>query len=65
LLDEITSVKNWPRAIKFLADAGKLENIYLLLTGSSAVEIKHGYERMSGRRKKGFGRAFLLLSMEE
>lgn len=65
LLDEITSVKNWPRAIKSLADAGRLENVYLLLTGSSAVEIKRGYERMPGRRKKGFDRAFLPMSFTD
>jgi predicted AAA+ superfamily ATPase len=33
LLDEITFVKNWPRAIKFLADAGKLEK-EILRSGS-------------------------------
>jgi len=50
MLDEITAVKDWTRAVKSLVDAGALENIYLLLTGSSAVEIKRGYERMPGRR---------------
>jgi len=58
-LDEITAVKDWPRAVKSLADGGELERIYLLLTGSSAVEIKRGYERMPGRRAGGLDRAFL------
>ena len=65
MLDEITAVKNWSRAIKFLVDAGVLENVYLLLTGSSAVEIKRGYERMPGRRGQGFDRAFLPMSFAE
>ncbi|NVM22715.1 MAG: ATP-binding protein [Desulfobacterales bacterium] len=62
LLDEITVVKDWPRAVKSLVDAGALENTYLLLTGSSAIEIKRGYERMPGRRGHGFDRAFLPMS---
>ena len=57
MLDEITAVKDWTRAVKYLVDAGALENIYLLLTGSSTVEIKRGYERMPGRRGHGFDRA--------
>ena len=62
LLDEITAVRNWHRAVKSVADGGILENIYLLLTGSSAMDIKRGYERMPGRRGKGFDRAFLPLA---
>ncbi len=62
LLDEITAVKDWHRAVKSAADSGILENICLLLTGSSAIDIKRGYERMPGRRGKGFDRAFLPLA---
>ena len=65
MLDEITAVKDWTRAVKSLVDAGALENIYLLLTGSSAVEIKRGYERMPGRRGHGFDRAFLPMSFAD
>ena len=65
LLDEITAVKNWHRAVKSAADSGTLENTYLLLTGSSAIDIKRGYERMPGRRAKGFDRAFLPLSFSQ
>jgi len=59
LLDEVTAVKDWHRAVKSSADGGMLENLCLLLTGSSAIDIKRGYERMPGRRGKGFDRAFL------
>ena len=55
-LDEITMVKDWARAVKALADSGELACVYLLLTGSSAVEIKRGYERMPGRRAGGVDR---------
>jgi predicted AAA+ superfamily ATPase len=58
-LDEISSVKNWQRPIKNLSDAGALSNVFLLLTGSSAVEIKRGYERMPGRRAGGFDMVLL------
>lgn len=64
LLDEITAVQDWPRAVKSLVDAGRLEDICLMLTGSSAVEIKRGYERMPGRRGKGFDYAFLPLNFQ-
>lgn len=36
-LDEITSVKDWQRGIKHLADLGKLANAGMVLTGSNAV----------------------------
>ena len=65
MLDEITAVKDWTRAVKSLVDAGALGNIYLLLTGSSAVEIKRGYERMPGRRGHGFDLAFLPMSFAD
>jgi len=65
LLDEVTMVKDWARAIKPLADSGELERVYLLITGSSAVEMRRGYERMPGRRGGGFDIAFLPLSFPE
>ena len=64
-LDEITAVRNWHRGVKSAADSGMLEKVYLLLTGSSAVDIKRGYERMPGRRGKGFDRAFLPLAFDD
>ncbi|MEW6220046.1 MAG: ATP-binding protein [Thermodesulfobacteriota bacterium] len=65
LLDGISAVKNWPRAIKALADAGELDTVAVLLTGSSALEIKRGYERMPGRRGAGFDKAFLPMSFAD
>lgn len=49
-VDEITFVKNWTRAIKHLADLGKLRNCTMILTGSNAHDLKYEVERMPGRR---------------
>lgn len=61
LLDEITSVPEWQRAVKYLADVGMLSNSVVLLTGSSAYDLKHSSERMPGR--KGVGRDLVLLPL--
>ena len=49
-IDEISSLDNWQRAIKFLKDAGYLENATIILTGSHSLDIKKGSERLPGRR---------------
>lgn len=49
-IDEITSVNGWQRVIKKLRDTGVLSSRCLLLTGSSARDLKAGAERMAGRR---------------
>ncbi|MFH1260106.1 MAG: ATP-binding protein [Elusimicrobiota bacterium] len=53
-LDEISFVKEWQRAIKSLADSGKLKNVVLLLTGSNVLDIQFSSERLPGRRGKIF-----------
>jgi len=53
ILDEITLAREWPRAIKFLIDRGKLKNDVVLLTGSSSIAIKGEGELFPGRRGKG------------
>lgn len=50
LVDEVTSVQGWQRAIKKLRDNGTLSETTLILTGSSAFDLKAGAERMAGRR---------------
>lgn len=49
-VDEITYVTGWDRAVKFLADAGTLENVLLLLTGSDLALIQDTLKRLPGRR---------------
>ncbi len=59
LLDEITFVKEWARAIKHAADAGDFH--ILVLTGSHAADLRRGMDRMPGRW--GHGGEFTLLPM--
>jgi predicted AAA+ superfamily ATPase len=49
-IDEITVIKEWQRTIKHYADQGWLERAVLILTGSSASDLRHGAERLPGRR---------------
>lgn len=49
-LDEITSVDDWQKAIKFLIDGGQLRHCTLLATGSQAASILRAAERLPGRR---------------
>lgn len=50
LVDEVTWIEGWDRAVKFLADAGALEEVFLLLTGSDLVLIQDAMRRLPGRR---------------
>jgi predicted AAA+ superfamily ATPase len=54
-LDEVTYVDGWDRTIKFLADAGRFERVFVLLTGSDRILIEDSMKRLPGRR----GRAAL------
>ena len=49
-LDEVTYTPNWAIGIKQAYDSGLLQNTTLILTGSSALDLKHGGERLPGRR---------------
>lgn len=51
-IDEVTFVKDWERAIKYFVDLGKFRNIFIILTGSNAYDLKYGTERLPGRRGK-------------
>lgn len=50
LLDEISSVPDWQRAIKYLRDNTPARNDFFLLTGSIASDTRRGAERLPGRR---------------
>lgn len=60
-LDEVTSVPDWPRGVKHAWDVGLTREDFILLTGSSAHDVRRGAERLPGRR--GGGRDFLQLPM--
>lgn len=50
IIDEVTYIKDWDRGIKYLADAGLLENTILMLTGSDLIMIQEARIRFPGRR---------------
>lgn len=50
ILDEITYIKDWDKGVKFLADAGTLNNVMLILTGSDLLLIREARMRFPGRR---------------
>ena len=50
LVDEVTYIRSWDRGVKFLADAGVLENVIVILTGSDSVVIREARTLLPGRR---------------
>ena len=50
LVDEVTYIRGWDRGVKFLADAGLLEDVILVLTGSDSVIIHEARTFLPGRR---------------
>ncbi|OFZ19954.1 MAG: hypothetical protein A2X94_03910 [Bdellovibrionales bacterium GWB1_55_8] len=50
VVDEATTVTGWQRVVKKLRDDGTLADCCIILTGSSAYDLKAGAERMAGRR---------------
>lgn len=64
-LDEISSVPEWPNAIKWLVDQGQGKGCTFLLTGSSSVKIKKSGEFLPGRRGAGKDIAQLPLTFKE
>jgi len=52
ILDEITYVQRWERAIKYLADTGALEQTVLLISGSDLVIMQNAMTCFPGRRGK-------------
>lgn len=52
LLDEVSYIKEWDRTIKYLADAGLLESVVLVITGSDVLFIREARMYFPGRRGK-------------
>jgi predicted AAA+ superfamily ATPase len=60
MLDEVTAVRDWQVAVKYLWDTGIVDRDIVVCTGSSAIDLKVGAaERLPGRR--GAGTDFLAL----
>ena len=50
IVDEITDVRNWDKAVKFAVDAGLLERTVLMVTGSDLALMQDARMRFPGRR---------------
>ena len=50
IVDEVTYIKDWDKAVKFAADAGILERTVLVVTGSDLVVMQEARMRFPGRR---------------
>ncbi len=50
IIDEVTYIKDWDKAIKFLADSGLFEQCIVVLTGSDLVLMNEARMRFPGRR---------------
>ena len=51
-IDEITAISNWEKTLKRLIDAGELKDLLIITTGSKASDLRHGIERLPGRKGK-------------
>jgi len=51
-LDEVTSIPHWERGVKWLRDNTEARRDTFVVTGSSAVDIAAGADRLPGRRGK-------------
>lgn len=50
ILDEISRVKDWEIALKYIIDVHSLKGKTFILTGSSSWDLKHSIERLPGRK---------------
>lgn len=50
IIDEVSYIKDWDRAVKYLADTGVLSDVVLMLSGSDSVLIQDARKRFPGRR---------------
>ncbi len=62
ILDEITFVEDWYRALKLRIDQGIFKNDVILVSGSASLEILKQKEYFPGRRGKGKDIVFYPLS---
>jgi predicted AAA+ superfamily ATPase len=46
----VSYIKDWDKAIKYIADSGAVHNTVLVITGSDITMIKEARGRFPGRR---------------
>lgn len=52
LIDEVTYIRDWDKAIKYAADTGLFEQAIVIITGSDLMLIQEARVRFPGRRGK-------------
>jgi len=65
LIDEVTVIKDWQLTIKYLADLGMFDTSVVILTGSSAYDLKHSSEKMPGRKGRGKDLVYMPITFNE
>lgn len=63
LLDEITAVRGWPEAVKWLRDNTGMADDCVVLTGSSARDLEEARKALAGRRGQTTDSDRLLMPM--
>lgn len=67
-LDEVTTIPNWQKAIKWLMDKRLIPNSTVMATGSDAIDLQRSIERLPGRRgsiTESYDKALLPLQFAE
>jgi predicted AAA+ superfamily ATPase len=60
-IDEVTAVAGWEQGIKRVLDRGELRRVLIITTGSRAADLRHGAERLPGRKGRLARTSYLFL----
>ena len=60
-VDEITAIAGWEQGIKRVLDRGELRRVLVITTGSRAADLRHGAERLPGRKGRLDRSSYLFL----
>ncbi len=60
-IDEITAVPKWEQGMKRAIDRGVLRRVLVVTTGSRAADLRHGAERLPGRKGRLARTSYLFL----
>jgi predicted AAA+ superfamily ATPase len=60
-IDEVSAISGWEKALKRVLDRGELKKVLVVTTGSQACDLRHGTERLPGRKGKLDRTAYLFL----
>lgn len=55
LIDEVSALRNWQKALKVIIDSGKARGCTMILTGSHSIDVRKASETLAGRRGEAGG----------